>query len=71
MPNYLIPVIRQFAEGKEPEDLLFTSPQGAQLDRSPFVRATNWFTTGQGRTLHDLRHTAACEWLISKTDGGC
>lgn len=64
LPNYLVPTIRQFADGKEPEDLLFTSPQGAQLHRSPFVRATNWFTTGQGRTLHDLRHTAACEWLI-------
>lgn len=64
LPNYLVPVIREFALGKQPDDLLFTSPQGAQLHRTSFVRATNWDATGQARTLHDLRHTAACDWLI-------
>ena len=29
-----------------------------------FVRQTNWATAGNGRTLHDLRHTAACEWML-------
>ena len=29
-----------------------------------FVRQTNWATVGHGRTLHDLRHTAACEWIL-------
>lgn len=64
IPDYLVPVIRRLAAGKAPSDLLFTSPQGAQLYRTSFVRATNWETTGRGRTRHDLRHTAACEWLI-------
>lgn len=64
VPDYLVPVIRRFAAGKAPTDLLFTSPRGAQLHRTSFVRATNWEATGRGRTRHDLRHTAACEWLI-------
>lgn len=64
IPDYLVPVIRRFAAGKQPGDLLFTSPRGAQLHRTSFVRATNWEITGRGRTRHDLRHTAACEWLI-------
>ena len=64
IPDYLVPVIRRFAAGKQPDDLLFTSARGAKLYRTSFVRATNWEVTGLGRTLHDLRHTAACEWLI-------
>ncbi len=64
LPDYLVSVIREFARGKQADDLLFTSPQGAQLYRTSFVRATNWDTTGQARTLHDLRHTAASDWLI-------
>jgi len=29
-----------------------------------FVRLTDWSRAGRGRTLHDLRHTAACEWIL-------
>jgi hypothetical protein len=43
--------------------LLFTRPGGGQLHRSMFVRTTGWATLGRGRTLHDLRHTAACDWI--------
>jgi len=64
IPDFLVPVIRSFAEGKAPTDLLFTSPQGGQLYRTSFVRATRWEATSRGRTRHDLRHTAACEWLV-------
>ena len=64
LPDYLVPVIRRFALGKKPNDLLFTGSRSGQLYRTSFVRATNWETVGRGRTLHDLRHTAACEWLI-------
>ena len=35
IPDYLVPVIRRFAEGKAPSDLLFTSPQGGQLYGPP------------------------------------
>ena len=64
IPDYLVPVMRRFAAGKQPGELLFTSSGGAMLYRTSFVRTTNWEVTGRGRTLHDLRHTAACEWLI-------
>ncbi|MGI8592549.1 MAG: tyrosine-type recombinase/integrase [Nakamurella sp.] len=57
-------IVEQFASGKSPDDLLFTTKRGAQLHRGRFVRTTDWANTGQGRTLHDLRHTAACLWLM-------
>lgn len=64
LPDGLLPAVRRFADGKGPDDLLFTRPGGGQLHRSMFVRQTNWAQTGRGRTLHDLRHTAACEWIL-------
>lgn len=64
LPDELLPAIRRFADGKHPDDLLFTRPGGGQLYRSSFVRTTDWSRVGRGRTLHDLRHTAACEWIL-------
>ncbi|WP_447924580.1 tyrosine-type recombinase/integrase [Georgenia muralis] len=64
LPDALVPVLRRFADGKSPEDLLLTRPGGGQLHRSMFVRRTGWSEVGRGRTLHDLRHTAACEWIL-------
>lgn len=63
--NEVLPLIEAFCEGKEPEEWLFTAPGGGQLWRSPFIRRANWDELGRGRTLHDLRHTAACLWLIN------
>lgn len=65
LPEHLLPVIRRFAVNKGPDDLLFTRPGGGQLHRSMFVRQTGWSSVGRGRTLHDLRHTAACQWLMA------
>jgi integrase len=64
LPDTLLPAIRRLAEGKYPDELPFTRPDGGHLHRSMFVRQTSWATVGHGRTLHDLRHTAACEWII-------
>jgi integrase len=64
LPDSLLPAINRFAHGKSPDDLLFTSPGGARLHRSRFVQSVNWAKTGRGRTLHDLRHMAACEWIL-------
>lgn len=64
LPDYLVPVIRRFTAGKKLSDLLFTGGRDGQLYRTSFIRATNWEKVGMGRTLHDLRHTAACDWLI-------
>lgn len=64
LPDSLVPALRRFSEGKGPDDLLLTRPGGGQLHRSMFVRRTGWSEVGRGRTLHDLRHTAACEWIL-------
>lgn len=64
VPDALLPALRRFADGKHPDDLLLTRPGGGQLHRSMFVRLTDWRRAGRGRTLHDLRHTAACEWIL-------
>lgn len=64
VPDALVPALRRFAAGKGPNDLLLTGPGGGQLHRSAFVRQAGWQQVGRGRTLHDLRHTAACEWIL-------
>lgn len=61
--NEILPVLEELARGKGPDDLLLTTDSGGQLWRSQFVRKTNWDEAVRGRTLHDLRHTAACLWL--------
>jgi hypothetical protein len=48
LPDALVPLIERFATGKQPGDLLFTTPVGGQLHRSPFIRATNWTALGRG-----------------------
>lgn len=64
LPDALVPVLQRFAAGKGSDDLLLTRPGGGQLHRSTFIRQTGWTDVGRGRTLHDLRHTAACEWIL-------
>ena len=64
VPDALLPALRRFADGKSPNDLLLTRPGGGKLHRATFVRQTDWKRAGRGRTLHDLRHTAACEWIL-------
>jgi integrase len=56
--------------GRAPHDLLFTTSGGSQLWRTATVRVLAWETTGQGRRLHDLRHTAACLWLSRGVEPG-
>lgn len=41
----------------------FGEPGGSQLHRCAVLRTVKWTRTGQGRRIHDLRHTAACLWL--------
>jgi integrase len=64
LPDALLPAIRRFTADKDADDWLFTRPGGGQLHRVMFIRATDWARVGRGRTLHDLRHTAACEWIL-------
>lgn len=61
----LLPLVRSMAKDKGPDGLLITSSSGGRLHAAGFKRSTRWSTTGRGRRLHDLRHTAACLWLAS------
>jgi integrase len=61
-------VVRRLSMGKSGQDLLLTTSGGAQLHRTAFIRTAGWETTGRGRRLHDLRHTAATLWLSEGVD---
>lgn len=66
----VLPLVRTFAAGKQPNDLLFTTRGGAQLHAAAVKRTMHWSETGRGRRIHDLRHTAACLWLAKGVDPG-
>ena len=70
LANRVLPIVQHLSEGKHQRDLLFTTERGAQLHRSAVLRSLKWPTTGQGRRVHDLRHTAACLWLSRGVDPG-
>ena len=63
IPDHLMPALQRFADGKRPQDLLITGPEGGQLWRTDLIRGSNFRAASGGRRLHDLRHTAACIWL--------
>ncbi|EWT06051.1 hypothetical protein N864_00680 [Intrasporangium chromatireducens Q5-1] len=62
------PVVESWAEGREPDDLLFPAPEGGYLSAQNWRRAVRWTTTGLGRRPHDLRHTAASLWIAAGVD---
>ncbi len=70
LADRVLPIIQRLSEDKEPGDLLLTTSRGATLHRSAVLRSVKWVTTGQGRRVHDLRHTAACLWLARGVDPG-
>lgn len=70
LADRVLPIVERFAAGKSGDDLLFTGSSGGQLWRGTVVRSLHWEVTGQGRRLHDLRHTAACLWLARGVDPG-
>lgn len=68
MANRVLPLVQQMVEGKTAADLVFTTSRGARLHRTAVLRTLRWEATGQGRRIHDLRHTAACLWLARGVD---
>ena len=70
LADRVLPIVLRFSEGKDPGELLFTSAGGARLHRTSVLRSVQWSTTGHGRRIHDLRHTAACLWLARGVDPG-
>jgi integrase len=61
-------IVGRLAEGRRSDELLFTTNRGCQLHRTAVLRRLDWQRTGQGRRLHDLRHTAAHLWLVEGID---
>lgn len=62
------PVVERWADGREPDDLLFPAPEGGYLSAQNWRRAVHWTKTGLGRRPHDLRHTAASLWIAAGVD---
>lgn len=64
----VLPIVLGCADGKGPEDLLFTTRSGHQLHATAVKRSVAWSQAAPGRRIHDLRHTAACLWLAKGVD---
>jgi integrase len=64
----VLPIVRSLATGRDADDRLCVTSSGHQLHASAFKRTLSWATTGQGRRIHDLRHTAATLWLARGVD---
>jgi integrase len=62
------PVVHAWADGREPDDLLFSAPEGGYLRAQNWRRSVRWTQTGLGRRPHDLRHTAASLWIAAGVD---
>ena len=62
------PVVESWAEGRQPDDLLFPAPEGGYLHAQNWRRAVHWTSTSLGRRPHDLRHTAASLWIAAGVD---
>lgn len=64
----VLPIIERWVRDKSPSDLLLTTERGAQVHKSNLRRAVRWHDYAPGHSIHDLRHTAATEWLRSGVD---
>lgn len=58
------PIILEMSKDRAQSDYLISRDGKSQIWRSRFVSGSNWDVNGHGRTIHDLRHTAACNWLM-------
>ena len=55
--NRVLPLVKDCAVGKGPDDLLFTTRTGHQLHTSAVKRTVHWSSVAAGRRIHDLRYT--------------
>lgn len=68
LSDLVLPVVCEWAAGKDGSDVLFASPQGSYLQSNNWRRFVRWNKTCQGRRPHDLRHTAATLWITAGVD---
>jgi integrase len=52
----VLPIVRDLAAGREPDDRLCVTATGHQLHATAFKRTLAWEAVGEGRRIHDLRH---------------
>jgi integrase len=64
----VLPLVQALATDRQADERLFVTSSGHQLHASAFKRTLAWATIGEGRRIHDLRHTAACLWLSRGVD---
>jgi integrase len=59
----VVPYVRARMAGRSGSDLLLPP-----LHRGRWTTQLRWTDTAGGRTIHDLRHTAICIWIVSGVD---
>lgn len=59
----LLDRVQELIEGKKPGDYLLSADGKTQLWRSRFCQSVKWKVIFPDMTIHDLRHTAAVNWL--------
>ena len=64
----VLPIVRALAVDRDADAHLFVTTSGHRLHATAFKRTLAWSTIGEGRRIHDLRHTAACLWLARGVD---
>ena len=64
----ILPIVRELAASGAAQDRLFVTSTGHALHATAFKRTLDWPSIGEGRRIHDLRHTAACLWLARNVD---
>jgi len=67
----LMPIVDRWSAGKALDAWLFEAPRGGPLRESNWKRSVGWSAATasvglQGFRVHDLRHTAASVWQVSR-----
>jgi integrase len=69
LPRFVMDELRPYLEGKSPDDLVFTSPDGGTLRRTlwaaRFYRPAVQEAGLAPLRVHDLRHTAVAMWITA------
>lgn len=68
MPDHVAEAVEKLTASQPRSGLALTTPNGNQLWKSRFVKPIPWKEISGGRSLHDLRHTAATLWLSRGVD---
>lgn len=58
-----IEIAERRAFGRAEGEYMFAAPLGGRMNGGNLKRATRWTQTAPGHRFHDLRHTAATNWL--------